>query len=134
MPLSIPFALAERAVWALGAATIVGAIGPVSGAAKAAVGLDSFQRLLDRGGALDTPERASWLRGVARSTPPDATASIEPRGSLRQRDWVDEIESFFARCPPERGGRSVSPSISDRREIYAGWADGRTTVVLTLPA
>jgi acyl-coenzyme A synthetase/AMP-(fatty) acid ligase len=134
MPLSVRFALAERAIWALGAVTFVGAIGSVSRSVKAAIALDSdWTSLLDRGGALDTPERASWLRAVARSTPPDATASIEPHGSLRQRDWVDEIESFLARCPPERGCRSVSPSISARREIYAGWADGLTTVVLTLP-
>ncbi len=136
MPLSIHFALAERAVWALGAAT---AVGSVDSAAKAVIARDSeWNAVLERGGALDTPERASWLRGVSRDTPAEAIASIEPHATLRQGEWVSEIESFLSRRPPERGARSVVPrldsSVSARAALYAGWADGLTTIVLTLPA
>ncbi len=135
LPLSARFALAERAVWALGAAT---AVGSVPRSVKTVIALDSeWNALLDRGGALDTPERASWLRALARSTPPEAVASIEPDRTLRQEDWVEEIERFLARCPPERGLRNllslVEPSVSARVALYAGWAGGLTTSVLTLP-
>jgi hypothetical protein len=137
LPLSIRFALAERAVWALGAATAIGSGSPSAREVKAVIADDSaWKALLDRGSVLDTPERASALRAHARRTPPEATASIEPHGSLRQRDWVNEIESFLGRFPPERRSRNVSsngePSFPARTELYAGWADGRTTVVLTL--
>ena len=137
MPLSIRFALAERAVWALGAVTAIGSGPRPINEVKAVIANDSdWKALLDRGAALDTPERASALRALARRTPPEAIASIEPHGFLRQRDWVDEIESFLVRFPPERRSRNVSssgdPSFPARTELYAGWADGRTTVVLTL--
>jgi hypothetical protein len=134
IPLSIRFILAERAIWALGAAT---AIGSRPRPVKAVIADESdWSSLLDRGATLDTPERASALRALARKTPPDAAASFEPHGTLRQGDWVERIESFLAQNPPGRGARSVSsdgvPSLSARAELYAGWADGRTTVVLTL--
>ncbi len=136
MPLSIRFALVERAVWALGAAT---AIDSATRPVKAVITPDSdWKAFLDRGGTLDTPERASWLRALARSTPPEAIASFERQGTLSQADWVNEIESCLSRCPPERGVRKASsnpePSVSSRAALYAAWADGLSTIVLPLPS
>jgi acyl-coenzyme A synthetase/AMP-(fatty) acid ligase len=136
MPLSVQWALVERAVWGLGAATL-----PLTGGrspgrpVKAVLGSSSdCDALLDRGGTLDTPERASAFRAAARDTSPEAVASFEPDAAFRHRDWVERIERFLERFPPERGKRTVLamgvPHVSARALLYAGWADGLTTVVL----
>ena len=151
MPLSVRFALVERAVWGLGAATLprlepfelrypVKAVFASSAAGLSSLGapvvaLDSdWDALLDRGGVLDTPERASSFRAAARDTPMDAVCSLEPDVEHRHEDWVPQIERFLGRFPPERGGRNVlafaEPEVSARVLLYAGWADGLTTVVL----
>jgi len=151
MPLSVRWALVERAVWGLGAATLtvppgssliprVKAIFASSGRGLEipgvpVVALDSdWDALLDRGGALDTPERASWFRATARKVAPDSICSIEREVELRHEEWVGQVESLLARFPPERGRRDVlaiaEPSVPARSLLYASWADGFTTVVL----
>lgn len=151
MPLSVRWALVERAVWGLGAATLtvspesmlirrVKAIFASSGEGLQDLGvpvvaLDSdWDALVDRGGALDTPERASSFRAAARIVPPDTLCSIEPDVELRHEEWVWRVERFLTRFPPERGTRDVlpilEPSVSARTVVYASWADGFTTVVL----
>jgi len=151
MPLSVRWALVERAVWGLGAATLpvpvnFGLGRPVKAVfASSAKGLSSlgvpvvaldsdWNALLDRGGVLDTPERASSFRAAARDTPPEAVCSIESGVELRHQVWVRRIESFLGRFPPERGRRNVlaipEPHDSARALLYAGWADGFTTVVV----
>jgi hypothetical protein len=127
-PFSVRWPILERAIWGLGASTVP------DGHAKLVLRDSDWEPLLERGSALDTPERASWFRAVARDVPPDAVASIEAGVELRHRDWVDRIGEEVARFPPERGGQRVvsigEPSISRRALVYAGWADGFTTVVL----
>jgi len=152
MPLSVRWALVERAVWGLGAATLpvspesrfgrpvkamfASSAEGLSNLGVPVVALDSdWDALLDRGGVLDTPERASSFRAAARNTPPEAVSSIESGVELRHGDWVRRIESFLERFPPERGRRSVlgiaEPQVEARVPLYAGWADGFTTVVLS---
>jgi hypothetical protein len=154
MPFSIHWPLVERAVWGLGAATLplspgsgpdrpvkavfaAGGQGPsVPGVPLVALDSD-WDALLDRGGVLDTPERASSFRTSAREVLPDAVASIEFGESgveLRHADWVRRIAKSFERFPPSFGGRNVlaltEPHVSARVLLYAGWGDGFTTVVL----
>lgn len=127
-PFSVRWPLLERAIWGLGASTVPG------GDAKLVLRDSDWKPLLERGSVLDTPERASWFRALAREVPADAVASIESGVELRHRDWVDRIEDEVLRFPPERGGQRLvslrEPSISTRALVYAGWADGLTTVVL----
>jgi hypothetical protein len=151
MPLSVRWALVERALWGLGAATLpsspeswfdrpVKAVFAsraegLSNLGVPVVALDSdWDALLDRGGVLDTPERASSFRAAARETPKGAVCSIESDVELRHEDWVLRIETFLERFPPERGARHVldfsQPHFAARALLYAGWADGFTTVVL----
>jgi hypothetical protein len=151
MPLSVRWALVERAVWGLGAATMtvspgssfiprVKAVFASSGRGLdvpgvPVVALDSdWDALLDRGGALDTPERASRFRATARQVTPDSLCSIEGELELRHEEWVERVLSLLARFPPERGRRDVlaiaEPSVPARALLYASWADGFTTVVL----
>jgi acyl-coenzyme A synthetase/AMP-(fatty) acid ligase len=136
MPLCVQWALAERAVWGLGAATLPLTPGRSPGRRVKAVlaSRSDCDALLDRGGTLDTPERATAFRAAARDVSPDEVASIEPDGPLRQREWVERIERFLVRFPPARGGSNVlamrEPHVSARALVYAGWADGLTTVVL----
>jgi hypothetical protein len=151
MPLSVRWAFVERAVWGLGAATLpsspesgfdrrvkavfVSSADGLSDLGVPVVALDSdWDALLDRGGVLDTPERASTFRAAARDTPPETVCSIEWDGERRHEDWVRQIERFLERFPPERGRRNVlaiaEPHDSARALLYAGWADGFTTVVV----
>jgi len=99
------------------------------------VALDSdWDALLDRGGVLDTPERASSFRAAARDTSRETVCSIESDREHRHEDWVRRIERFLERFPPERGRRNVlaiaDPHELARAVLYAGWADGFTTVAL----
>lgn len=151
MPLSIYWALVERAVWGLGAATLPlspegGIDRPVKAMfASSAAGLSSpgvpvvaldsdWGALLERGGVLDTPERASSFRAAARNTPQDAVSSIESGIELLHEEWVRRIAAFLERFPPRRAARHVldfdEPHVAARTLLYAGWADGFTTVVL----
>jgi acyl-CoA synthetase (AMP-forming)/AMP-acid ligase II len=151
MPLSIHWALVERAVWGLGAATLplssesrldlpvkavfASSAADLSNPAVPRVALDSdWDALLERGGVLDTPERASSFRTAARNTPPDAVASIEHGTELRHEEWVRRVEAFLERFPPRRGARYGldfdEPNVATRTLLYAGWADGLTTAVL----
>lgn len=154
MPLSIYWALVERAVWGLGAATLPLSPGSridrpvkamfassatgISNPGVPVIALDSdWDALLERGGVLDTPERASSFRTSAREVLPDAVASIELGESgveLRHADWVRRVARSFERFPPGFGARNVlaltEPHVSARVVLYAGWADGFTTVVL----
>lgn len=138
MPLSIHWVLVERAVWGLGAATLP--LSPVSPEprferdVKAVLDTDRWDALVTRGSVLDTPERASRFRAAARDVPPETVSSIESGVELRHEDWVRRAERFLTRFPPERGRRNVleiaEPHVSSRVLLYAGWADGFTTVVL----
>jgi len=151
MPLSVHWVLIERAVWGLGAATlprsehfelrdpVKAVFAPsargLSNLGAPVVALDSdWDALLDRGGVLDTPERASSFRAAAHETPPETVCSIEPDGEHTHEHWVRRIETFLGRFPPERGRRNVlelaEPHDSARVLLYAGWADGFTTVVV----
>ncbi|MGH9324778.1 MAG: AMP-binding protein [Vicinamibacteria bacterium] len=137
MPLSVSWAVVERATWGLGAAS--SPIAPDASPADAIRILSEtrakvlftarafsphgipivtleptteallFSDLIARGGVLDTPERASGFRAAARQIPPFALCSIEP-GSGRELDhegWVQRVARFLARFPPVRERRHV---------------------------
>jgi len=77
---------------------------------------------------------AAAFRAAARDTSPETVCSIESGVELRHEDWVRRIERFLERFPPERGRRNVlaiaDPHELARAVLYAGWADGFTTVAL----
>lgn len=99
----------------------------------------SIQELLERGGILDTPERASRYRASARAIPPETLASLELTSGRALREttqggWARDAERFAARFPPHRGDHHRLARLRVERAarlvLYAGWADGLTTVVL----
>jgi AMP-binding enzyme len=163
MPLSLDFALVERAVWGLGTSTlpllpamslleagrILEEAQPkliVTDRSRGATALPlpvvtlvgpsgSVARLVEDGGALDTAERASQYRALARGASPSLVASIESNGSeMTQASWVARVRHFLERHPPKRKERhvllSARPGVPERIVVHAGWADGLTTVIL----
>jgi hypothetical protein len=99
-----------------------------------------FGELMEQGGVLDTPERATRCRATARAVPREAPASMEPvfgpEGlSLERRTqgaWASDVEGFVDRFPPagDRSLVSARPDPASRLVLYAGWADGRTRTVV----
>ncbi|HSF15744.1 MAG TPA: hypothetical protein VLK65_09330 [Vicinamibacteria bacterium] len=139
--LSLPFDSGwppvERAIWALGASSrpLPPPVVPTEDEAIVTPGLR--EKLLERGAALDTPERASRLRARAREIGPSDRASIEKNGETKSHaDWVGEVERFLMRNPPRRGMRRVissdSPDFAARLVSFAGWIDGLTETVFDL--
>jgi hypothetical protein len=130
MPLSVRFVLAERAVWGLGASTLL----HPGIRAKATIGSDSeCDALIEEGGVLDTPERAASFRKLAREVPALAIASFESDRELRHQDWVREVAGYLERSESrERGRRERIPtgerSLSSRIAVYGCWAGGLATV------
>ena len=124
LPLGVTWPIVERAVWGLGAATVVGR---GWAEAKATLGIEDVGELLEHGGVLDTPERASHFRALAREVPPEAVASIEEDTELTQGAWAKSVEAFLRRQPPEEGRTYlVGPSAPERAAragIYACWSD-----------
>jgi acyl-CoA synthetase (AMP-forming)/AMP-acid ligase II len=157
LPLSVEWAFIERGIWGLGAASLP--LWPEWGDSEIAdrlererpkvlvssrsVGFAPAQatpgELFERGGALDTPERASRFRAVARTIPPEAIASLEPAPGheLSHAIWIVRVREFLERHPPRRGLEHVvegqRPGLEARIVMYSGWADGLTTVVLGAP-
>jgi acyl-CoA synthetase (AMP-forming)/AMP-acid ligase II len=116
----------------------VAAVVTLDDSAKEGFGV-SLRELVDRGGVLDTPERASRFRETARRVPADAVASIEldsagTRVETTQGGWARDAERFARRIPPRRGARHVlawsGVEGAPRVVLYSGWADGLTTVAL----
>lgn len=118
----------------------VEAIVTLDESAKGGFGI-SIRELLQRGGVLDTPERASRFRATARAFPPETLASLEvDSDSARavqettQGGWARDAERFAARFPARRGDihrldwNGVERPA--RLVLYSGWANGLTTVVL----
>jgi hypothetical protein len=157
LPLSIEWAFVERGIWGLGAASL-----PLwlewrdseianrleRERPKVLVSSRSFDfagasttpgELFERGGALDTPERASRFRGIARAVPPETIASVEPlpRSEWSHASWVSRVRSFLDRHPPRCGLEHVvegeRPGLEARIVLHSGWSDGLTTVVLGAP-
>jgi acyl-CoA synthetase (AMP-forming)/AMP-acid ligase II len=150
MPLSVEWAFLERGIWGLGATSLP--LWPEWSRdevlrilererPKLLVAADSVtpSDLLERGGVLDTPERASRFRAMARAIPAEALASLEPspQRALSHAEWVERVRAFAERNPPRRGMRHVvegeRPALEARIVLHSGWADGVTTVVLGLP-
>ncbi|MFQ5679921.1 MAG: AMP-binding protein [Gemmatimonadota bacterium] len=105
----------------------------------------SYDKLMEYGGVLDTPERASMWRTYNRAVEPDAVISYEygagdaapgePSfpGERREMDHgtIVGLAEALARKFPARQGRvqvlAVSrPTLLARALLYAGWADGLT--------
>jgi acyl-CoA synthetase (AMP-forming)/AMP-acid ligase II len=143
LPLSVEWAIAERGVWGLGAASlplwpewsdsersrVLGTFSP-----RVVVTAVEIPELLERGSVLDTPERASAFRATARRIPPETLASIEPDSvELSHAAWVRRVGELVAQDPPGRGSRRVlagaRPDLSARVALHAAWADGLTTTV-----
>jgi acyl-CoA synthetase (AMP-forming)/AMP-acid ligase II len=157
LPLSIEWAFVERGIWGLGAASLP--LWPESSPSEIArrlererpkvlvssrsVGFAGAQatpgELFERGGALDTPERASRFRSTARTIPPETIASLDPApgSELSHAGWVGWVREFLESHPPRRGLEHVvegeRPGLEARIVMYSGWADGLTTVVLGAP-
>lgn len=105
----------------------------------------SLEKLLEYGGVLDTPERASMWRTFARGVRPETTASLEygetggfapgetTRAHPREWDHADLVAAatrLAERFPPHQD--RVQLLATDRPEpfsrllLLAGWADGLT--------
>ena len=85
-------------------------------------------------GVLDTPERATPFRALARDIPPEAIASIDEGRERTHAAWMASIERFQERHPPEKGRTyRLGPDRTDvaaRVALYAGWGDGLSRVAL----
>ena len=137
LPLDSGWPPTERAIWALGASSRPLPPGAVPTEKEAIITPDIREELVERGAALDTPERATRLRSLAREIEPRQCASIEGNGGMKsQADWVGEVERFLTRNPPRRGARRVIssdvPDFAARLVSFAGWIDGLTETVFDL--
>ena len=154
MPLRLEWPLIERAIWGLGAtslpvrdsAGLVGMAPVVFFAERAALDIPdsvravvafsdgSFEKLMDDGGVLDTPERATHFRVLARGVPSEAIASIDEGREYTHAAWITSIERFQEQHPPEKGRTyRLGPERTDvasRVALYAGWGDGLTRTAL----
>ncbi|MFQ5890302.1 MAG: AMP-binding protein [Gemmatimonadota bacterium] len=93
-----------------------------------------FEKLMDYGSVLDTPERASMWRTSAREAEPGDVVAFEyaetglDRREVDHRVLVRVIESVLRRFPPARGRVRVladeRPEMLSRAILYACWADG----------
>ena len=54
-------------------------------------------------GVLDTPERATHFRALAKGVPPEAIASIDEGRESTHAVWMASIEGFQEQHPPEKG-------------------------------
>lgn len=98
-----------------------------------------YDRFMDYGGVLDTPELASMWRTSVRNARPDKRISWEyewndhglRRGVISQGGMAQTIERILRRVPPRKG--RVQLLVGDRPDriaralVFAGWADGLTT-------
>lgn len=105
-----------------------------------------FSSVVDLGGTLDTPERASSLRNQARAVSPDQPAvrhyERSADGSLRvreltQAETIERLKRYWF-GEPAREGDLVYVAGSDvmlraRLALWAFVADGSTTAVLGTP-
>ena len=154
MSLRLEWPLIERAIWGLGAtslpvrdsAGLVGADPVVLFAERAALDIPdsvravvafsdgSFDKLMDDGGVLDTPERATHFGALARDVPPEAIASIDEGRASTHASWMATIERFQEQHPPEKGRTyrlgPESTDVASRVALYAGWGDGLTRTPL----
>lgn len=104
-----------------------------------------FERFLEGGAVLDTAERASMWRTLARRVGPDAPATLEFERSgdevpgetfagrarpVTQRELVAAAGRLARRHPPRHGGirllATERPDPRSRALLLAGWADGLT--------
>jgi len=154
MPLRLEWPLIERAIWGLGATSLPvrdsgGLVGtapsvffgergaldiPDSVRAVVSFSDGSFEKLMDDGGVLDTPERATHFRALAKEVPPEAIASIDEGRESTHATWMVSIERFQEQHPPEKGRTyRLGPERTDvasRVALYAGWGDGLTRTAL----
>lgn len=94
--------------------------------------------VLEHGGVLDTPERASMWRGLAGSFRPDTVATCDygddgagPRRELDHAALVGAAQGLLRAFPASSRRTwlvaSGHPGLLARLVLHAGWADGRTT-------
>ncbi len=156
LELRLEWALIERAVWGLGAISrpvlaprdlaeskpvvvfTQSALEDPPAGCRAVVDMDAdYDELLDYGGVLDTPERATQFRARARQTPPEALASIESGQELSHAAWMAGIARFHEQNPPERGRTQViatnRPERAARTALYAGWGGGLVRSAIAAP-
>jgi len=147
MTLRTEWALIERAIWGLGAASVPAdstdswrAAEPVvifsdreiaqpPASVRSTLNLtEDYAEIMDYGGVLDTPERATQFRAKARQTPTEAVASIENGREFTQAEWMHAVERFHERVPPKPGTTYVLgsgiPDRAARIALYAGWGSG----------
>lgn len=107
----------------------------------------SFEKLMEYGGVLDTPERASMWRTFARAVGPETTAcweypaEAEPetpgesagageRRELDHRALMAAATRVAGRFPPRKGKVQLlaaqRPELLLRVLVYSAWADGLT--------
>ncbi len=102
-----------------------------------------FEKLVELGGTLDTPERAQLFRATAAEAQPDEPAIRHYRSSadacpthvdLTHREVLERLEDNWAANPPRPGDRvyvsASALSLDLRLLLYAYVGDGHTTVAL----
>jgi hypothetical protein len=104
----------------------------------------AYDRFMDYGGVLDTPERASMWRTAVREARPDKRISWEydwnddglRRSVISQGGMAQTVERILRCVPPRKGGVQLlvgeRPDRIARALVFAGWADGLTTTAFVL--
>ncbi len=147
MQLCLEWPLIERAVWGLGATSVpvrdlsllenckpVVAFSDCESSSfsqfklKVVTLTEGYLELLDEGGVLDTPERATQFRKQARQMAPEVVASIEDGRECSHRYWISVIEQFSSKhkCKPGQTNvlTSREPNMASRVALYAAWGGG----------
>jgi AMP-binding enzyme len=106
-------------------------------------GVMRLQDLLERGGTLDTPERAQSYRAGARELPPAQPAIRHyhrtpgggwDRVELTQREVIERLRAGWLREPAQPGDVAYvsgpTVSLAARLALYAFLGDGHTTTAL----
>jgi hypothetical protein len=104
----------------------------------------AYDRFMDYGGVLDTPERASMWRTAVREARPDKRISWEydwnddglRRSVISQGGMAQTVERILRCVPPRKGGVQLlvgeRPDRIARALVFAGWAGGLTTTAFVL--
>ena len=90
--------------------------------------LPSLSNLIELASVRDTPELATAWRSRARSTPPEAIATIENGRAWTHRELVAAVSQLAAEMPPQQGSIRIvaetTPALALRLVAHSSFADG----------